>query len=176
MILSPLETVLLWLFIIFYSLVLLIAWRIYRNSNKGRKRSISYLFLLNLAVYVLTIEVPGFLILSRYDEKSINVVQTARGHLIRSTFEFTPSIQGLQALVKNYRSRLEELHLYANLDYFIQSSSQMNQINRSVFDLLLMETGQSAGSVSQRSKHPFPKLIDVLSLAGLSFLIAQLLG
>ena len=207
--LSPLGTVLLWLFIIFYSLVLLIAWRIYRNSNKGRKRSISYLFLLNLAafylglaivhlglnngepdlngivtvyglltvaVYVLTIEVPGFLILSRYDEKSINVVQTARGHLIRSTFEFTPSIQGLQALVKNYRSRLEELHLYANLDYFIQSSNQMNQINRSVFDLLLMETGQSAAGVSQRSKHPFPKLIDVLSLAGLSFLIAQLLG
>ena len=209
MILSPLETVLLWVFIIFYSLTLFIAWRVSKNSAKGRKKSLSYLFLLNLVsfylgliavnfglnnnesnfrdfvtvyglltigAYVATIEIPGFLILSHYDEKSIEVLWTAQKYLIASTVNFSPSIQDLQTLMKNYKSRLEELHLSVNLNYFIQSSNQMHQINRSVFDLLLMEISQSVRSVSQKSKHPFPQLIDVLSLTGLSFLIAQLLG
>lgn len=208
MILNPLETVLLWIFIICYSLIFFIAWRISRNSARGRKKSLSSLFLLNLAVfylglvsvylwsnnnqstlqnfmtvyglltigvYVISIEIPGFLILSHYDEKSIEVLQIARGHLIESTFDFSPSIQRLQALIKKCKSRLEELHLYTNLNYFVKSSTQMNQINRSVLDLLLAEINQSIRSVSQKSKHPFPKLIDVLSLTGLSFLIAQLL-
>jgi hypothetical protein len=207
-ILNPLETVVLWIFIIFYSLILFIAWRTSRNSAKGRKKSLSHIFLLNLAVfylglisvqlwldndesnlqnsvtvyslltigiYVASIEVPGFLILSRYDEKSIEVLQIARGYLIESTFSFSPSIRRLQALIKEYRSRLEELHLHTNLDYFIKSSTQMNQSNRSFLNLLLAEINQSIRSVSQKSKHPFPKLIDVLSLTGLSFLIAQLL-
>jgi hypothetical protein len=207
-ILSPLETVLLWTFIIFYSLILFIGWKVYRNSAKGRKKTLSYLFLLNLAVfylgsisvhlwlnnkepnlqdfvtvyglltigvYVASIEVPGFLILSHYDEKSIGVLRIAREHLITSTFDFLPSIQSLQTLVNKHKSRLEELHLFANLSYFVQSSNQMKHINRSVLDLLLIEINQSVRSVSQKSKHPFPKLIDVLSLTGLSFLFAQLL-
>lgn len=208
MILSPLETVLLWIFIILYSLTLLIAWRISKNSTKGRRKSLSNFFSLNLAsfytglivvhfwlnsiepnlqgfitvyglltigVYVASIEVPGFLILSHYDEKSIGVLRIAREHLITSTFDFSPSIQSLQTLVNKHKSRLEELHLFANLSYFVQSSNQMKHINRSVLDLLLIEINQSVRSVSQKSKHPFPKLIDVLSLTGLSFLIAQLL-
>lgn len=208
MILSPLETVLLWAFIIFYSPTLSLAWGISRNSAKGRKKSLSYLFLLNLVafylsliavylgvnnkepnfrdfvtlhglltigVYVATIEVPGFLILSHYDEKSIEVLRIARKYLIASTVNFWPSTQGLHTLMKKHKSRLEELHLYANMNYFFQSSNQMNQINRSVLDLLLTEINQSVRIVSQKSKHPFPKLIDVLSLTGLSFLIAQLL-
>lgn len=208
MILSPLEIVLLWMFIIFYSLILFIAWKVSRNSAKGRKKSLSSLFLLNLAifylglivvhlwfdnkepnlndfitvyglltigVYVATIEVPGFLILSHYDGKSIEVLRTARKNLIESTFSFLPSIQDLQSLTKKHKSRLEELYLYTNLNYFIKSSNQMSQVNRSVLDLLLIEINQSVRNVSHKSKHPFPKLIDVFSLTGLSFLIAQLL-
>ena len=208
MILSPLETVLLWILIICYSLVLFIAWTIFKNSAKGRNKSLSYLFLLNVAmfylgliiihlwlnnkelslqdfitvygfltigVYVASIEVPGFLILSHYDEKSIEVLQIIQKYLIKGTFSFSSSIQSLQALIKKYKYRLEELYLYANLKYFIQSSNQMKQINRSVLDLLLAEINQSVRSVSQKSKHPFPKLIDILSLTGLSFLIVQLL-
>jgi len=131
--------------------------------------------LLTIGVYVATIEVPGFLILSHYDEKSIEIIRNARKYLITSTFNFSPSIQSLQTLVEKYKSRLEELHLYANIDYFLQSSNQMKQTNKSVLDLLLVEISQSARIVSQKSKHPFPKLVDILSVTGLSFLIAQLL-
>jgi len=130
---------------------------------------------LTIGVYVASIEVPGFLILSHYDEKSIEVLQIIQKYLIKGTFSFSSSIQSLQALIKKYKYRLEELYLYANLKYFIQSSNQMKQINRSVLDLLLAEINQSVRSVSQKSKHPFPKLIDILSLTGLSFLIVQLL-
>lgn len=208
MILDPLKTVLLWIFIVFYSSTLLIAWRLFKRSKKGRERSISHLFWLNLmffysgliAVYLISaewepdfiefitvhslitigsyvavIEVPGFLILSRYDEKSVEVLRMAKEHLATSTFDFETSIQELGALVNAQKLRLEEQHLSTSLEYFVRSSDAMKQANRSVLNLLLLEIGQSMRSISEKSKHPFPKLIDVFSLAGLSFLIAQFL-
>lgn len=208
MTLDPLKTVLLWIFIAFYSSTLLIAWRLFKRSKKGRERSISHLFWLNLVFfysgliavylisaewepdfiefttvyslitigsYVAVIEVPGFLILSRYDEKSVEVLRIAKEHLGTSTFDFETSIQELEALVNAQKLRLEEQHLSTSLEYFVKSSDAMKQVNRSVLNLLLLEIGQSMRSISGKSKHPFPKLIDVFSLAGLSFLIAQLL-
>jgi hypothetical protein len=78
-------------------------------------------------------------------------------------------------MLDNNKQRLEELHAYDQLKYYEDSSSEMNQANTSVFDLLLMSTNQWIKDCDEQSKHPFPKLVDILSLAGLSFLIAQFL-
>jgi hypothetical protein len=197
----------LWAFIITYSVVFLVLFRYSWKSSNGREKSLSYLFVMNLAIFYLvliaiqfgttftpnfrdfltvyglatigvfvgTIEVPGFLILSRYDENSTKILKEIRHNLIISISSFSSSIQELEQLVTENKSRCKELQLYELLNYFLQSSKQMNQVNRSVFDLLLLEINRSIGSVSRDSKHPFPKLIDVLSLTGLSFLIAQLI-
>jgi hypothetical protein len=129
-----------------------------------------------VGVYVITIEVPGFLMISRYDEVSVDLLEDVHQNLVLSVSSFEPAIPTLEKLIEQNKDRFTELHVNQNLDYFISSSKEMNpQINKSVFDLLLFEISQTTKETADSSKHPFPKLVDVLSLAGLSFLIAQLL-
>lgn len=131
--------------------------------------------LLTIGVYVVTIEVPGFLLLSSYDEKSVKLLQDIKTNLIDSRSSFNKGIQRIQSILVNNKEMLEEIHSYDQLKYYEESSIEMNQANISVFDLVLMSITQSIKDCDKQSKHPFPKLVDVLSLAGLSFLIAQLL-
>jgi len=131
--------------------------------------------LLTIGVYVGTIEVPGFLILAHYDETSVDILEETQKNLILSKSSFEKGIQGLEKILASNKPRLDEIYVYENMNYYIESSREMGQSNKSVFDLLLMVINQSTRSTSDRSKHPFPKLIDVLSLAGLSFIIAQFL-
>jgi hypothetical protein len=132
--------------------------------------------LILVVVYVITIEVPGFLMISRYDETSVDLLEVIHQNLVLSISSFEPAIPTLEKLLQQNKDRFEELHVYQNLNYFVSSSKEMNpQINKSVFDLLLFEINQTIKETDDSSKHPFPKLVDILSLAGLSFLIAQLL-
>lgn len=132
--------------------------------------------LLVIAVYVITIEVPGFLKLSRYDEVSVDLLEEVQRNLVLSVTSFEPSIPILDEMLQKNKGRFNELHVFQNLNYFVTSSKEMNpQINKSILDLLLYDISQTIKKTADSSKHPFPKLIDVLSLAGLSFLIAQLL-
>lgn len=131
--------------------------------------------LFTIGLYVATIEVPGFLILTRYDKKSGEILENIQKNIISSNYEFKSSIKNLDDSLSNNKSILEEVHLYSGLIYFVKSSKDMSNVDGSVFNLLLMETNQSIRSISDLSKHPFPKIVEVFSLAGLSFLIAQFL-
>jgi hypothetical protein len=131
--------------------------------------------LFTIGLYVGSIEVPGFLILTKYDEKSNDILNIVQRNIISSNYDFSVSIRILENSLTSNKIRLEETYLYDSLNYFVKSSKDMNNVDGSVFNLILMETNQSIRNVSDMSKHPFPKLVEVFSLAGLSFLIAQLL-
>jgi hypothetical protein len=61
------------------------------------------------------------------------------------------------------------------LDDFISFSERIENYNEKVWALTLSETSALIDYVTKRSKHPFPKLIDILALSGLSLLLAQFL-
>ena len=131
--------------------------------------------LLTIGVYVISIEVPGFLLLSAYDETSVKLLKDIKTNLIQSIYSFNTGIQGIQGLLESNRGLLQEIGTYDQINYYVESSVEINHANKSVFDLLLMTVNQAIKDCDDQSKHPFPKLVDILSLAGLSFLIAQLL-
>lgn len=146
------------------------------NASPNIADFITIYGLLVIAVYVVTIEVPGFLMISRYDEVSVDLLEEVHRNLILSVASFEPSIPILEGMLQENKDRFNELLVFENLNYFVASSKEMNpQINKSILDLLLYDINQTVRKTADSSKHPFPKLIDVLSLAGLSFLIAQLL-
>jgi hypothetical protein len=146
------------------------------NANPSLTDFVTIYGLLVIAVYVLAIEVPGFLLISQYDEMSVDLLEDVHRNLILSVTSFEPAVPALEELLQKHKDRFTELHAYENLDYYVASSKEMNpQVNRSILDLLLYDVNQTVKKTADESKHPFPKLIEVLSLAGLSFLIAQLL-
>ncbi|GEM_PF-6228479 len=131
--------------------------------------------LLTIGVFTVTLEVPGFIMLSGFDEKSVTVLQEIKADLIKSRFRFTEGIEGIHKSLAKNKQILTELHAYDQIEYYETSSTEMNQSNTSVIDLLVMSLNQWIKECEEKSKHPFPKMVDIFSLAGLSFLIAQLL-
>jgi hypothetical protein len=125
--------------------------------------------------FVFTIEIPGFILISNYDDKSVEALSDVRKNLVSISFDFKYSLENLQSLQKANEARLSEQNVSEILDYFVRSSSRMKNVDTSLLNLTLSEINLSIREVSQQSKHPFPRLLDIFSLAGLSFLIALLL-
>ena len=49
-------------------------------------------------------------------------------------------------------------------------------LDKSLYEVTIKEIGEQIQQISARSKHPFPKLIEIMSLAGISFLLGQFLN
>jgi hypothetical protein len=208
MILDAYEIVLLWAFIVLYSITVLLAANHAAKQKTTREKPLSFLLLLHLIAFyfalftthllldswkpdlrdlatinvflivgsfVTIIEVPGFILISNYDDKSVEVLSEVRKNLVSVAFNFNHSLENLQSLQKANEVRLSEQNVSGILDYFVKSCARVKNVDASLLNLTLSEINLSIREVSQQSKHPFPRLLDILSLTGLSFLIAQLL-
>ena len=124
--------------------------------------------------YVIAIEVPGYLKISNFDNKIVLTLQDCRKSLIKMRYSFD-SIEILKTTVNNNTKTLSEEKVGDLLNDFINFSERIKNIDNNLLGLTLNEVSNSINRISQRSKHPIPKLIDILSLSGISFLIAQIL-
>ena len=61
------------------------------------------------------------------------------------------------------------------LNDFVIVCEKLKNLDINLWSLTLQETSDCIKDVTERSKHPFPKLIDILSLSGLSIILAQFL-
>lgn len=159
--------------IMFSALVAVIT--LWHNFSPTITQFITIYGLLTIGVFVVTIEVPGFVLLNNFDKKSVAVLREIKTGMIKSRSTFSEGIEGIHNTLVSNKQILTELHAYDQIDYYETSSNEMNQSNTSIFDLLLMSLNQWMKECEEKSKHPFPKIVDIFSLAGLSFLIAQLL-
>lgn len=128
-----------------------------------------------LVSYVLAVEIPGYLLLSRFDDSLSSNLQNMRRDIISLNYPSGKS-DALESKVTAMKSRLKELFLDDVVEHFVSSYKRMNQVDKTLYDITLKELGEVIQDVSNRSKHPFPKLIEILSLAGISFLIGQFLN
>ncbi len=128
-----------------------------------------------IASYVISIEIPGYILLSRYDDKLLDVLQDIRRKTVSLKYNIE-KIQDLQTLYQKNRKQLEAIFVYDMLEEFTKSCNTIKNLDTSLYEVTLKEVGDRIGSVSDRSKHPFPKLIEIMSLAGISFLLSQFLA
>jgi hypothetical protein len=128
-----------------------------------------------LISYVLCVEIPAYLKLSKYDENLGNILKDLRGDLVKMRFSFDTSLDSLKKSKSENASFLKEENLDRLLQDFITVCDKIKNLNDNLWNLTLNETSKLIGEVAERSKHPFPKLIDILALSGLSILLAQFL-
>lgn len=128
-----------------------------------------------LITYVFCIEVPAYLKISRFDDEFSEILEDLRKELVEMHFSFEEHLQGLKIKRKKNLSYLKGENLDKLLEDFIAFSDKIGNLNDKVWSLALNETSSLIDEVTKRSKHPFPKLIDILALSGLSLLIAQFL-
>ena len=128
-----------------------------------------------LITYVLCIELPAYFIISDFDDKFVDGLEGLRKELIEMPFSFKNHLQALKDKRNDSISLLKGERLEKLLDDFISFSEKIENYNEKVWTLTLNETSALVDVVTKRSKHPFPKLIDILALSDLSLLLAQLL-
>ena len=127
-----------------------------------------------LVAFVLGLEVPGFILLSRFDEGIVSALEELREDLIILGYSFDHLAQ-LKTTIDRSQRRLYSARIGGLVIDFVASCDRMNNLDRNFWELVLSEVTTASRFFAERSKHPSPKLIDVLSLTGLSFLLAQFL-
>jgi hypothetical protein len=128
-----------------------------------------------LITYVLCIEVPAYLNISNFDDNLEKILKGLREELIEMPFSFGVHLQHLKTKRNDSISYLKGENLDKLLEDFIALCDKLENLNEKVWSLTLNETSSFVDEVKKRSKHPFPKLIDILALSGLSLLLAQFL-
>lgn len=125
--------------------------------------------------YVAAIEIPGYILLSRFDDRLADKLQTYRQKILMLNFGFS-GFPEVESAFHSLKKALKDLSIDDLVGHFVESSKRIKQLDRTHYDVTIKELNDRITDVSDRSKHPFPKLIEVLSLAGISFLIGQFLG
>lgn len=128
-----------------------------------------------LISYVLCVEIPAYLKISKYDENLVSALKDLRGDLVKMRFSFDTSLDSLKKSRNDKGSLLKEENIDKLLHDFIAVCDKINNLDANLWNLTLNETSILIDDVMKRSKHPLPKLIDILALSGLSVLLAQFL-
>ena len=128
-----------------------------------------------LIAYVFFVEFPAYIRISKYDDEFSNALNDLRSELTKIPFVGNAVIVSLKEKRSKYSSFLKRENTDLLLQDFILSCENMGNYNEHLWSLTLNEVSALIDDVKKRSKHPFPKLIDILALSGLSVLIAQFL-
>lgn len=132
------------------------------------------IFYLLVGSFVFAIEVPGYLHLTRYDAEVLNFLEGWRSEMVKLGYDFG-QYGSVKSKADQGQGQLEELSLHRLVFDFVQHTGRIQNVDKGFWTIVISEVNRAIDEVRGRSKHPSPKLIDILSLSGLSFIIAQLL-
>jgi len=128
-----------------------------------------------IAAYVCCLEIPGFFLISSFDEKVSKGLTELRTKLLPLKYDYINHINEFNdASSENYALSVDS-NLFSLVGDFKKYCEEVENLNEKFWEILIAELTRSIAFYRERSKHPYPKLIEVLSLTGLSFLIAQFL-
>lgn len=125
--------------------------------------------------YVATIEIPGYVLLSKYDTNLVSTLRNIRQKSIQLSYNFD-SLGELKEYFNENKKILNSTVVDQITENFIKRCEIIKNLDKSLYETTIKEVGEEIQRISSRSKHPFPKLIEILSLAGISFLTGQLLN
>jgi hypothetical protein len=132
--------------------------------------------ILLVALFSLTIEIPGFLLNSRYDRTTINAIDALGDALLNLRLDPSAGTEPLERMLNVHKDKLEDLGLAAMLVKLAIFFKQMGNVDNSMLEMALSEIRRSRAQVESRSKHPLPVLAQFLGLSGLTFVLGEILA
>ena len=136
-------------------------------------RLLSFLVYIMIGAFVTFVEVPGYLILYKNDEEEGKQLAKVREALIKIGYSFA-SLDELRRTVQENAGSLHDARLDDLVTGFVESCKRLGNLDRGYWNLTLAEITLKIDDLSKSSKHPIPKLVDLMSLAGLSLMIAEI--
>jgi len=142
----------------------------------GTLRGELFIIFVLVGTYVLTLEIPGFLLNRDYDTKICHSLDELQEAVLKARVSGREGISRIGKIVKEQSPRLDGAGILSIARNSAQLFTQLNNFDVSVCDLLLREVVHARSRIEGRSKHALPLLAEVLKLSGLVFLLAEILA
>ena len=126
-----------------------------------------------IIAYAIIIEVPIYYLLNEYDKKLINILSSIRSNLISLNYDYNKLID-IREIIKENKIILDNMPLYTLLLDFIDLCERVKNYDKNMLHIMIEEVNLNINMIQSLEKHPFPELIKIISLTGISFLLAEL--
>ena len=126
-----------------------------------------------IIAYAIIIEVPIYYLLNEYDKKLINILSSIRSNLISLNYDYNKLIN-IREIIKENKIILDNMPLYTLLLDFIDLCERVKNYDKNMLHIMIEEVNLNINMIQSLEKHPFPELIKIISLTGISFLLAEL--
>jgi len=143
----------------------------------GMNHNELFVVLLLALVCALFVEAPGFLLNVTYDKKTEDALQTIADALLDVRFAPTePNRRRLSDAVEERRIILDQSHLGSFISKCAAEFLSLGNADPALLNMLADQLHKEQMKVSDRSKHPFPVLIQLLGLSSVVFVLAEILA
>jgi hypothetical protein len=143
----------------------------------GTGRQEMFMTLLLVLVFSLFVEIPGFFLNRTYDKKQEDALQEIVDVLLDVRLSPTSiNRTRLQDLSQSREAILGEGHLGKFLSKCAAEFVTVGNADNSLLNVLTERVLAEQSKVVERSKHPFPALIQLLSLTGVAFVLGEILA
>lgn len=146
------------------------------HNPLGQSRIELFSILLLVALFSLTVEIPGFLLNSLYDRTTISILDDVISAVLDLRLDPSIGVESLEALLHAHKHELRRLGAGYTLEKMADSFRRMRNIDTPLLEATLFEVRTARAAVDARSKHPLPTLIQFFGLSGLAFVLGEILA
>lgn len=141
-----------------------------------KSRSELFVLLLLVALFSLAVELPGFLLNLRSDNRVLEMIDKLSDALLDLRLSPSIGVEQLEGLLAAYSDGVNELNIGSSLRKMVESFKRLGNVDNSVLGAMIIELKETRLRIDGRSKHPLPTLVQILGLSGLAFLLGEILA
>lgn len=146
------------------------------HNPLGQNRAELFIIIVLAALLSLFVEMPGFLLNSRYDRATIRAIDSIGDALLDLRVNPSVGTEMLEGLLKTHDRELRDLGLNSTLEKMAAFFKRMDNVDIPLLNIALSEIRRTRERVESRSKHPLPTLVQFLGLSGLAFVLGEILA
>lgn len=143
----------------------------------GVDRQELFVIVLLSLLFALAVEIPGFILNFLYDKKIDLALQEIADVLLEVRLRPSPgNLTRLNDSTVKHRKLLSEGNFGA---FLVKCAGELKALGNSdsgLLNLLIEQVRVEQAKISDRSKHPFPVLIQIFGLSGVAFVLAEMLA
>lgn len=142
----------------------------------GQQRQEIFVTVLLIGIFAVSVEFPGFLLNIQYDNKLVVALDYLEQAILSARLDPSLGIGQIGDVLDSQGAALSSAGLQAFVKRCLEEFSRIQNINLGLIDAMQRQLEIVRIQVRERSKHPFPLLIQILGLSSIGFILGEILA
>jgi hypothetical protein len=136
-----------------------------------------FTLMLLVLLFALTLEIPGFLLNFAFDKRAAELLAKNEEALLAVRFSPTSDNRAkFLELAKSNSGKLENNNIEKLILRCAKGFDSIQNVDSGMASVLLNSIDEEQRRISERSKHPFSEMLQVLSLSAVALLLGEILA